>query len=141
MVVPSISSVTGHQDRRVLLRLDTVLIAATFVGALLWIERGHHVNIDPPVQTELGPVAPAAACPDNDNVPYSASCLTFLKGATETGMRWRIKASDGPAVPITVPAPTAAFNPAVAVCPETDSVPYGAKCLAFLKGTIAPTPN
>jgi hypothetical protein len=30
-----------------------------------------------------------APCPDNDKVPYSASCIAFLKGATETGMRWR----------------------------------------------------
>ena len=26
---------------------------------------------------------PPAPCPDNDRVPYSASCLAFLKGATD----------------------------------------------------------
>ena len=35
-----------------------------------------------------------AACPDNDNVPYSARCIVFLKGATELGMRWRVNADD-----------------------------------------------
>jgi hypothetical protein len=33
-----------------------------------------------------------APCPDNDKVPYSASCLAFLIGATDTGMKWRVTA-------------------------------------------------
>lgn len=36
----------------------------------------------------------AAPCPDNDNQPYSASCLVFMKGATELGMRWRVDTAD-----------------------------------------------
>ena len=42
------------------------------------------------------PLRAPAPCPDNDQVPYSASCIAFLKGATETGMRWR--ATDGAGV-------------------------------------------
>jgi len=36
------------------------------------------------MDTELGPASTGSACPDNDNVPYSARCITFL-----TGWFWR----------------------------------------------------
>jgi hypothetical protein len=75
------------------------------------------------------------ACPDNDNVPYSAGCLNFLKGATELGMRWRINATDGPAVVATV-YPAVSGRLAGPACPDTDNVPYTASCLAFLSGPL-----
>jgi hypothetical protein len=64
-------------------------VAIVAIGAL-WLEHEHRLVIDAPAQSDLTP----AACPDNDNVPYSAKCLEFLKGATATGMRWRVNATD-----------------------------------------------
>jgi hypothetical protein len=67
--------------------LAILLIA--IAGGALWIEQGHRVVIDAPVaETAVA----GAACSDTDAVPYSASCIAFMKGATETGMRWRATA-------------------------------------------------
>jgi hypothetical protein len=41
-----------------------------------------------------------APCPDSDKVPYSASCIAFLRGATDTGMNWRATAE-----PLSIPVP------------------------------------
>ena len=60
----------------------------------------------------------AAACPDNDTVPYSASCLEFLNVSRDTGPRLQVVAS------FAAPAP----------CPDNDRVPYSPSCIAFLKG-------
>ena len=51
-------------------------------------------HIDKLNELDTSDVQPAP-CPDNDKVPYSASCIAFLKGATEIGMQWR--ATDPPA--------------------------------------------
>ncbi len=54
-----------------------------------------YINVPAQAEPRLRVVAvarevPAApGCPDNDQVPYSLNCIAFLKGATETGMRWR----------------------------------------------------
>jgi hypothetical protein len=40
----------------------------------------------------------------------------------------------GPRVIITTPAAAQAGSPAAAVCPENDSVPFSADCLAFIQG-------
>jgi hypothetical protein len=77
-------------------KFELAVIAATIAGAALWIEQGHRIVIDAPAQTELAARAPAAACPDNDNVPYSASCIAFLEGGSTTRMLWRANAATGP---------------------------------------------
>jgi two-component system sensor kinase len=46
--------------------------------------------------------APAAACPDNDNVPYSAGCIVFLGSSYLSGMNWQANAAEN--VPPTRPA-------------------------------------
>jgi hypothetical protein len=114
-----------------ILKLDSLVIMAAIASTVLWIEHGHHINIELPAQSDTS-TAPTA-CPGNDNVPYSAGCLTFLKGATETGMRWRITAPESPVLAI-YSRTAVQISPSMSTCPETDSVPYGASCLAFLKG-------
>jgi hypothetical protein len=38
------------------------------------------VSYDPSRSAEVGPFAAARACPDNDNRPYTPSCVRFLSG-------------------------------------------------------------
>jgi hypothetical protein len=114
-------------------KVDVALIAALALGAVL-IENGHRVAIVAPEPFERAAQPPAAACPDNDKVPYSAECLKFMKGATELGMRWRIKAE-----PLTVPQTNRLVPPerpltSASACPMNDSVPYSSRCIAFLNG-------
>jgi len=78
------------------------VIVAAVAGAALWIEHRHHVVIDAPASTELASWAPAAACPDNDNVPYSAGCIVFLGSSYLSGMNWQANAAER--VPPTTPA-------------------------------------
>jgi hypothetical protein len=77
-------------------KFELTVITATIVGAVLWIEHGHRIVIDAPAHTDLSSRAPAPACPDNDNVPYSTSCIAFLEGGSTTRMLWRANAATGP---------------------------------------------
>ena len=115
-------------------KLDLAVIVALVAGCALWVENGHRVIIDAPTEDELAAVAAAAACPDNDTVPYSARCLEFLKGASVSGTSWQ---ANEPAATVPTDAPrhteVASLVPGAA-CPHNDNVPYSAGCLAFLKG-------
>jgi hypothetical protein len=111
-------------------KLDLVLIGVAIACGALWIEQGHRIILDAPTHSEratpalaaaaertvvavtyvptrvelASPALPAAACPDNDDVPYSASCLAFLKVASVSGTHWRADAADGA-------APASAYEP------------------------------
>ena len=65
-------------------KFDLAVIVAAVAGGAFWIEHRHRVVIDAPASAD-GRHAPAAACPDNDNVPYSAGCIVFLEAATCPG--------------------------------------------------------
>jgi hypothetical protein len=80
-------------------KLDLAVIAAFIGGAVLWIEHEHRVFIDAPAPAESAVLAPAAACPNNDNVPYSASCLAFMGRAYVSGMSWQTNAAENPTPP------------------------------------------
>ena len=73
-------------------KFDLAVIVAAIAGGALWIEQRHHVVIDAPARAELA--APAAACPDNDNVPYSAGCIVFLGSGYLSCMNWQAKAAE-----------------------------------------------
>ena len=103
-----------------LFKLDLAVILVAVAGGALWIERGHHVVIEAPAAKASSPAA-AAACPDNDTLPYSARCLDFLNVPKEPVPRLQVTAVLAPPAP---PAP----------CPDNDRVPYSASCIAFLKG-------
>jgi hypothetical protein len=62
-------------------KLGLTAITVAIVGAALWIEHGHHIVIEAPAAADFTSLARAAACPDNDTMPYSASCIAFLEGA------------------------------------------------------------
>jgi hypothetical protein len=77
-----------------------LVIVLALTGGTLLIEHGRRVVIDAPAAAEALSPAAATPCPDNDTVPYSQSCIAYLKGATETGMRWRATAE-----PLSTPTP------------------------------------
>jgi len=83
-------------------KFDLAVIVAAVAGGALWIEHRHHVVIDAPPPAELAARAPAAACPDNDNVPYSPGCIRFLGSSYLSGMNWQANAAES--VPATGPA-------------------------------------
>jgi len=92
-------------------KFDLAVIVAAIAGGALWIEQRHHVVIDAPARAELASIAPARACPDNDNAPYSAGCIVFLGSGYLSGMNWQAKAAEsapgpgaGPRRQITRPA-------------------------------------
>jgi hypothetical protein len=115
-----------------MLKLDLVLAVAALIGGALWIEQGHRIVIEAPAAPATSQAA--AICPDNDTVPYSASCLDYLKVA-EPVSRLQVRMTDAPAAP--------------APCPDNDKQPYSASCLAYLKGAtesgmqwrVTETPN
>ena len=61
-------------------KLNLLLIVTAVSGGAFLIEQRHRVIIDPPTQAEQATQASAAACPDNDNVPYSTRCISFMEG-------------------------------------------------------------
>ena len=106
----------------VIRKLDLAIVLAAVVGGTLLIEQNHRVVIDAPVAAQARSLAAAAACPENDTLPYDSRCLDYLNVPTETGPRLRV---------ITVAWDKAA---ATAGCPDNDRVPYSPGCIAFLKG-------
>jgi hypothetical protein len=67
-----------------------------------------------------------------------------MKGATELGMRWRIRAEPQLTVPQTnvpqtnKPVPPERPLTSASACPMNDSVPYSSRCIAFLDGPDRP---
>jgi hypothetical protein len=78
-------------------KLDlAVALAAVSIGVIC-IERAHRTVIEPPAPAQAA--APAAACPDNDTAPYSASCLAFLGHGYALHMNWQAHAAESTAMP------------------------------------------
>src|ERR1700704_1181125 len=68
-------------------KLELAAIVAAACG-MLSIEHGNHIFTDVSTRTERSPLA-AADCPDNDSLPYPASCLIFLEGKLASDVRHR----------------------------------------------------
>ena len=96
-----------------MLRLNVAMMLVAVAGSALWVEQRHRVVIDAPA-AEM-PLR-SAACPDNDNVPYSEACLEYLNA--KPAPRPQVVAS------MAMPAP----------CPASDHLPYSPGCIAFMKG-------
>ena len=64
---------------RLISKLDLAVIVAV-IAAAVWIEHEHRIVIETPEPADFTSLASAAVCPDNDTVPYSASCIAFLQG-------------------------------------------------------------
>jgi hypothetical protein len=71
------------------------MITGAVVGTALWIEHGHRIVIDAPAPADVAAMARAASCPENDTVPYGASCIAFLQGGSAPHWQWRINAASG----------------------------------------------
>jgi len=138
MVVAPVGRKRGRRHpammtQRLVSKLGLAATVASGAGAALWIEHGHHINIETPTGAAFAtPVA--AVCPASENVPYSADCIAFMQGDVASDVRWRVNAA------ASMPAPPAAYAPASAelpgpACPaNNENVPYSAKCLRFLSG-------
>jgi hypothetical protein len=105
-------------------KLDVVVVLAAIAGGTFWIERDHRVVIDAPTAADIASSA-AAVCPDNDTVPYNASCLDYLKVAAAA-----------PRLQVTSQAVASPATPAA--CPDNDKQPSRQSCLEYLKGATEP---
>jgi hypothetical protein len=83
-------------------KLGLAVIVVAVVGGALWIEQGHRIVIEASPPADLASFARAAACPDNDTVPYSPSCIAFLQGGATPHWQWRINAAAG-GMPVSAP--------------------------------------
>jgi hypothetical protein len=109
-------------------KLDLVVILAAAAGGLLWIEQGHRIVTDAPTPAELAARTAAEACPDNENVPYSAGCIVFMQGrAVAADQRWRVNAREQ--TPAALPD-----APGPACLPNNENAPYSASCIRFMSG-------
>jgi hypothetical protein len=116
-------------------KLDLVVVFTAVAGVTLGLEHSHHVFTDLPTHRELSAQAAAARCPDNDTMPYPASCLAFMESSGASDRRRPVRA------PATTSARVIEGSATIRrdsippdACPTNDNVPYRANCLAFLSG-------
>ena len=73
-------------------KLDLLVIVAAIASGGLLIERHHRTVIDSPAATEMAFRA-SAPCPDNDNAPYSARCISYMEGYFWSALSGHAKAA------------------------------------------------
>jgi hypothetical protein len=116
-------------------KLDLVVVFAAVGGVMLGFEHSHHVFTDVPTYAELSAQAAAAQCPDNDTMPYPASCLTFMESSGASDRRRSVRAPATTSARVTERSATMRRDSVPSdACPANDNVPYRANCLAFLSG-------
>jgi hypothetical protein len=111
-------------------KLDVTVVVAALVSAIVWAERANDVTIDAPTPAEIALRDAAAACPNNDSMPYTARCLTFVgsKHTPDWGERISLAQSR-------IAASTSAEAVASgSECPDNDNRPYPPACIQFLSG-------
>jgi len=69
-----------------------LVILATAVGGVLWIEHGNRIKIEPPTEAAEHNVA---VCPENESVPFSADCMKFIQGGVGSAVHLREIVVDG----------------------------------------------
>jgi hypothetical protein len=112
---------------RLVSKLYLAVIAAAIVCGAMWVERSHHISIDAPTPAEIAFQIAVAACPDNDSMPYTASCLAFMQSSPAP--------SRGGGRSLTESA--ASLDPSmhsISECPDNDNKPYPPDCVRFLSG-------
>jgi hypothetical protein len=99
----------------VISKLDLLVVAVVAAG-FLWVEHGHRVRLEapPPAAAASGP--PAAGCPANESVPFSADCMAFIQG--------RARQAESA---VTTVREVEALEPACGF--KDDNVPYSDSCL------------
>src|SRR4051812_34047461 len=82
MVVPSVRNEVGTAtNAEVDLKVVRAMIIVLLGGAALWVEYGHRTATDARTSTESDALVAARACPDSENMPYTATCIAFLNGS------------------------------------------------------------
>jgi hypothetical protein len=76
MTITSITQALALRDRSA--KLDVAIILAAIAALVLIIEHKQQIYTDAPMSSVL--TQTAAACPDQDNVPYTPACIAFLTG-------------------------------------------------------------
>jgi hypothetical protein len=114
--------------KTVISKLDLAMIVVSIAGALVWMEHAHRIVTDAPTPAQRDALAAAAACPDNENVPYSKTCIDFMQGGSvSTDLHWRVRSTES--------APAALPDaPGQACPPNNENVPYSANCIKFMSG-------
>ena len=72
-------------------KLNLVILAAV-VGGVVWVEHAQRIKIEMSTPAERAGVD-AAACPENESVPFSADCMKFIQGLG-SDVRPRANAAD-----------------------------------------------
>jgi hypothetical protein len=82
----------------------------------------------------LDALAAARACPDSENMPYTATCLAFLNGSAAPERR--ANAPERGAVEQRSATRALESSPVAprSACGDTDAVPYTLNCIAFMSG-------
>ena len=70
----------------------SLAILAAVVGGVIWIEHAHRITIRSPAPAEAAGLD-TPACPENESVPFSADCMTFIQGGAAPDVRGRVDAS------------------------------------------------
>jgi hypothetical protein len=85
-------------------KLNLAILAAV-AGGVIWVEHAHRIKIEmsPPPPAERAGVK-AAACPENESVPFSADCMKFIEAVVHADIRSRATAAgavlpDSPELP------------------------------------------
>jgi len=118
------------------LKLGWAVIVGAVAAAALWIEHGHRTVTDASTPGELDARAAARACPDNEKMPYTSTCLAFLQRDAPAETRsWPNAAErthmEQPAAAKNAELTSVASRPA---CADNDTEPYTASCVAFMTG-------
>jgi hypothetical protein len=111
-------------------KLDVGVVVAALVSAIIWTERAGDITIDAPTPAELALRNAAAACPNNDSMPYTARCLTFVGSKHTPDWAERISLAQSRIAASTKAEAVASGDE----CPDNDNKPYPPACIQFLSG-------
>jgi len=135
MVVPSVRNEVGTAtNAEVDLKVVRAMIMVLLGGAALWVEYGHRTATDARTSTESDALAAARACPDSENMPYTASCLAFLNGSAAPERRANAPERGAAEQPSATKALESSPVAPRSACGDTDAVPYTPNCIAFMSG-------
>jgi hypothetical protein len=70
----------------------SLAILAAAVGGVMWIEHAHRITIRSPAPAEVAGLN-SPACPENESVPFSPDCMTFIQGGAGPDVRLRVDAT------------------------------------------------
>jgi hypothetical protein len=71
-----------------------LLILAAVASGVVWVEHAQRIKIEMSTPAERAGVD-AAACPENESVPFSADCMKFIQGGAGPDVRLRVGVTDG----------------------------------------------